>query len=127
MAAQQVGLLQPGQQDRQQHAGAHRREQHAQQGGLAADQEHVDVGAAQRGYRRTDRHQEEAGEDGGGQGARSAAHPGGHGAEDTGPAAALLEAVVRLHDEDDTGEAGVEVLHRHEPAALARVVDVDAA
>ena len=53
-----------------------------------------------------------------------AAQPGRHGAHDAGLAAALLEVRARLQDQHDTGEAGVEVLHGHETAALAGVVDV---
>ncbi len=125
-AVQQVRLLEPGQHDREQHARRHRREQHPEQRGLVPDQELVDVGAAERGHRRTDRHQQQARQDGGGHGARGAPQPGGHRTQDTGLAPAPGEVLAGLHDQHDAGEAAVEVLHRDEAAALAGVVDVDA-
>ncbi len=126
-AAQQVRLLQPGQDDGEEDGRAHRREQHAEQGGLAADQEHVDVGAAERGHGRADHDEEQARQHRRGHRARGAAQPGGHRAEHTRLAAALAEALAGLHHQHDAGEAAVEVLHRHETAALAGVVDVDPA
>ncbi|CAM5662774.1 hypothetical protein SVIOM74S_09869 [Streptomyces violarus] len=124
-AVQQVGLLEPGENDGEQDARRHRREQRRQQRGLVPDQELVDVGAAERGHGRADPHQQQTRQDGGGHRARGTAQPGGHRAQDAGLAAAPGEVLAGLHDQHHTGEAAVEVLHGDKPAALARVVDVD--
>ncbi len=125
-AAQQVGLLQGGEYGGEHQGRRHRGEEHAQQGRLLADEEHVDVRTAQRGHRRTDGHQQEAGDHGGEHGARRAAQTGRQRAHDALLAAGAAEARAGLEDERDAGEAGVELVHGDEPAPLAGVVDVHA-
>ncbi len=116
----------PGQYGGERDHGGHGREQRTQQRRLVSDQEHVDVGAAERGHRGADRDEQEAGEQRRQQGGLGAAHPCGHRAHDARFAATAAEVVGGFEDQRHTGEAGVEVLHRHETAALVGVVDVDA-